>query len=60
MRFLRQLFVDQYGLFLYGPSQFLTRDISSTGESIVHTLGSFGSRKTNYGVAAKNESNPVF
>jgi hypothetical protein len=29
MRFLRQLFVDQYSLFMYGPSQFLTRDISS-------------------------------
>jgi hypothetical protein len=26
MKFLRQLYLDQYSLFLYGPSQFLTRD----------------------------------
>jgi hypothetical protein len=45
MRFLRQLFVDQYSLFLYGPSQFLTRDINASGGSITDTLRSFGPRK---------------
>jgi hypothetical protein len=29
MRFLRQLYVDQYSLFLYGPSHFLTRELLS-------------------------------
>ena len=46
MRFLRRLYVDQYNLFLYGPSQFLTRDIS--GSNFVDTRSSFGVRKTNY------------
>jgi hypothetical protein len=46
MRFLRRLYVDQYSLFLYGPSQFLTRDIS--GSNFVDTRSSFGVRKTNY------------
>jgi hypothetical protein len=63
MRFLRQLCVDQYSLFLYGPSQFLTRDISgstSGSGSMAYTLGSFGPRKTNYEEAAKYDSNAVF
>ena len=58
MRFLRQLYVDQYSLFLYGPSQFLTRDIS--GSNLVDTLSSFGVRKTNYERVAKDNSNAVF
>ena len=58
MRFLRQLYVDQYSLFLYGPSQFLTRDIS--GSNLVDTRSSFGVRKINYERVAKNNSNAVF
>jgi hypothetical protein len=59
MRFLRQLFVDQYSLFMYGPSQFLTRDISGRG-GMTDTLGLFGPRKTNYEGAAKDYSDAVF
>ena len=60
MRFLRQLYEDQYSLFLYGPSQFITRGISSSGGSMADTLGSFGSRKTNHERVAKSNSNAVF
>jgi hypothetical protein len=61
MRFLRQLYEDQYSLFMYGPSHFLTRNISgSGGGSMVDTLGSFGPRKTNHEEAAKDNSNAVF
>jgi hypothetical protein len=54
MRFLRQLFVDQYSLFLYGPSQSLTRDISGAG--------SFGSQRTAADPREETEddSNAVF
>jgi hypothetical protein len=58
MRFLRQLYEDEYSLFLYGPSHFLTRDIS--GSDMADTLGSFGPMKTNYEKAAKDNSNAVF
>ena len=61
MRFLRQLFIDQYSLFMYGPSQFLTKDISAAGSGgIADFLGSFGQRKTIYKEAAKDNSNAVF
>jgi hypothetical protein len=62
MRFLRQLYVDQYSLFLYGPSQFLTRDISGNGGSgsMTDTLGLFAPKKTNYEGAAKDYSDAVF
>jgi len=61
MHFLRQLFVDQYSLFMYGPSQFLTKDIGAAGSSIADFLGSFGPRKTNFNEkAAKDDPNSVF
>jgi hypothetical protein len=59
MRFLRQLFVDQYSLFLYGPSQFLTKDIGAGGGR-ADFFGSFGPRKTNYVETAKDDPNAVF
>jgi hypothetical protein len=38
MGFLRQLYEDEYSLFLYGPSQFLTRDIISGEGSMADTF----------------------
>jgi hypothetical protein len=59
MEFLRQLYEDEYSLFLYGPSQFLTRDINGSS-SMADNLGSFGPRKTNHDEAEKDNSNAVF
>lgn len=60
MEFLRQLYEDEYSLFLYGPSQFLTRDINGGSSGMADNLGSFGLRKTNNDEAEKDNSNPVF
>jgi hypothetical protein len=60
MEFLRQLYEDGYSLFLYGPSQFLTRGISGSSNGMTDTLGSFGPRKTNHEEAAKDNSNAIF
>jgi hypothetical protein len=62
IRFLRQLYRDQYSLFMYGPSQFLTRDIASSGygDSMAGVLDSFGREKANYREATKDDSNAVF
>ena len=46
MEFLRQLYEDEYSLFLYAPSQFLTRDINGSSSGMADNLGSFGPRKT--------------
>jgi hypothetical protein len=59
MEFLRQLYEDEYSLFLYGPSQFLTKDIRGSG-STAYTLGSSGPSKTNNRKAVKDDSNAVF
>lgn len=59
MELLRQLYEDEYSLFLYGPSHSLTRSISGGG-SMVDTLASFGLGKTNYEEAVKDNSNEVF
>jgi hypothetical protein len=58
MEFLLQLYEDEYSMFLYGPSQFLTRDISAsrTGD----TLESFSQKKANHDEAAKDNSNAIF
>jgi hypothetical protein len=60
MEFLRQLYEDEYSLFLYGPSQFLTRDINGSSDGMADNLGSFGPRKTNHDEAEKDNSNAVF
>ena len=60
MEFLRQLYEDEYSLFLYGPSQFLTRDINGSSGGMADNLGSFGPRKTNHDEAEKDNSNAVF
>jgi hypothetical protein len=56
MEFLLQLYEDEYSLLVYGPSQFLTREISGSG-SMADTLGSFCPIKTNNGEALKDDSN---
>ncbi|HEX7818766.1 MAG TPA: hypothetical protein VF419_05260 [Nitrososphaeraceae archaeon] len=55
MEFLLQIYEDEYSLFLYGPSQFLTRDIS--GSSIrAGTLGSFSTKNANHEKMPKDNS----
>jgi hypothetical protein len=65
MEFLRQLYEDEYSLFLYGPSQFLTKDIGANcgagcSGGIADTLGLLSPRKTNHEKAVKDNSNAVF
>ena len=58
MRFLRQLYEDQYSLFMYGPSQFLTRDKEKL-EKGQRALSSIGrERLPNEG--EEDDSNRVF
>ena len=62
MHFLRQLFVDQYSLFMYGPSHFLTRDTSySDNADFLSTFNREKALANNVKVGkAEDDSNAVF
>lgn len=63
MRFLRQVYEDQYSLFMYGPSQFLSRDTSAGYGDVADILSLFGREKeatNNVKEQAEDDSNAVF